>query len=81
VEKKALYSALSSRSEPEARQTLADSEVDFGESTQAIVAKAAYMPHLAAVASAQGDWNADLIKRRSNCLFGLAWDELYEWLM
>lgn len=80
LEKKVFYSALSSRSEHEAEAVLNDSGIDFAVSTQEIARNAAHMPHLAAVARRQGDWDADFIRKRSERLLGLAWDELYAWL-
>lgn len=80
VEKKVLYAALSSRSQQEAETKLADSSVDFGDSTQAIAMGATHLPHLSAVSLLADEWNADFIRRRSERILGLAWDELHTWI-
>lgn len=80
AEKKVLYAALSSRSQQEAETKLAESGVDFGDSTQAIAMGATHLPHLSAVSLLTDEWSADFIRRRSERVLGLAWDELHTWL-
>ena len=39
-----------------------------------------YLPLAASVASYDGDWNVDIVDKRSEVLAGLAWDRLAPWL-
>lgn len=80
AEKRVFYRALSSRSEHDAERILDESGIDFAVSTHDIAKEAKHMPHLSAVAMRQGEWDVEFIRKRSERLLGLAWDELSAWL-
>jgi hypothetical protein len=79
--KRILYSALAAPSADQAEELLAAAPEEFAHSTKEITSKADYQPQLAALASFEGDWNADAVGKRSDRLLGLAWDSLYAWLL
>ncbi|WP_273453389.1 DUF262 domain-containing protein [Nevskia ramosa] len=81
VQKRALYGALSAASHGDAGKILTNSGFDFGEKTQEIAQMSSHMPHLAAVSQKADDWSSDFISTRGERLLGLAWDQLYSWLV
>jgi hypothetical protein len=54
--------------------------IEFASSTEKILEKAAYLPHLAAVAEVPGEWTVALVKARSVRLAELTWDRIASWL-
>ena len=81
--KRVLYQALGAPSHADAERILNDAAkegIEFGESTQEIIARASYMPQLSAIGSRKDAWTPEFVEERSKRLLGLAWDELYAWL-
>ncbi len=54
--------------------------IEFASSTEKILEKAVYLPHLAAVAGVAGEWSVELVKKRSARLAELVWDRIAPWL-
>lgn len=81
--KRVMYQVLGTASLAELNSRLAAAKaggIEFASSTEKILEKAAYLPHLAAVAEVPGEWSVELVKARSVRLAELAWDRLAPWL-
>lgn len=82
-EKQIIYRALGASTQDEAKKILreaSDSGYTFAESTENLVSLSKHMPHLIAIGQKKGEWDANFIKKRSENILGMAWDELYSWL-
>jgi hypothetical protein len=60
--------------------TAKEEGIEFASSTEKILEKATYLPHLAAVSKVTGEWTPELVKQRSRRLAELAWDRVAPWL-
>lgn len=81
--KRVMYQVLGTASLAELNTRLAAAKaggIEFASSTEKILEKAAYLPHLAAVAEVPGEWTPELVKLRSARLAELAWDRIAPWL-
>ena len=81
--KRVMYQVLGTASLAELSVRLAaakQSGIPFASSTEKILEKAVYLPHLAAVSEVTGEWSAELVKKRSKRLSELAWDRIAPWL-
>lgn len=81
--KRVMYQVLGTASLAELSTRLAAAKaegIEFASSTEKILEKAAYLPHLTAVAEVPGEWTVELVKARSVRLAELAWDRLAPWL-
>lgn len=86
-EKAILYSALGAKSQHDATKVLEDAQsegITFAQSTADLVAMSAHMPHLSALGgfgANGGDWNTDMVEKRSRRILELAWDRIWDWLL
>lgn len=82
-EKKVLYQAVGARTSQEANEILSEAahtyNIRFRDSTKDILEAQTYMPNLITLGNIEDKWNEDWIKKRSEHLYGLAWDELINW--
>lgn len=83
-EKRVLYRAVGARTEAEANDILIEAQVkqnfQLRNSTKDVIDAQSYMPNLVALSKMEARWDADWIVKRSEHLYGLAWDELISWL-
>lgn len=78
-----LYQAYSSSTLDEADTLIEAAKqngLEIGESSQAIVQNARYLPLVKALAAREGVWDAEFIARRSERMASLAYDRLVSWL-
>ena len=82
-EKKVLYQAVGAKTSQEANEILSEAarayNISFRDSTKEILEAQTYMPNLITLGNIESKWNEDWIKRRSEHLYSLAWDELINW--
>lgn len=82
-EKKVLYQAVGAKTSQEANQILSEAahtyNIRFRDSTKDILDAQTYMPNLITLGNIEDTWNEDWIKKRSDHLYALAWDELVSW--
>lgn len=83
-EKQVLYKAVGARTAQEANDILSNAVrnhgISFRDSTKEILEAQSYMPNLITLGNIEEKWNEDWIKKRSEHLYALAWDELISWL-
>lgn len=82
-EKKVLYQAVGAKTSQEANEILSEAahtyNIRFRDSTKDILDAQTYMPNLITLGKIEGTWSEDWIKKRSDHLYGLAWDEFISW--
>lgn len=84
TEKRVFYQVIGAKTKEEAHRILVESAengINFREHSQDILS--AYnkcMPNLSALGNYNGVFNKAFVEERSKHLYGLAWDELIEWL-
>ena len=81
--KRVMYQVLGTASLDALNERLASAKaggIQFAGSTEKILEKAAYLPHLTAIAQVTGEWTPDLVNARSARLAELSWDRIAPWL-
>ena len=84
AQKRVLYKVLGAVSNEAANKILEDAKngegIEFGDSTQELVANSKHLPQLAALGDRKEEWTTEFIELRSRRLLELAYDELIQWL-
>lgn len=81
--KRLIYSVLSAPTQGELDDQLAKAKaegIQVKGSLKTSLADSRYLPHVKAVAALTGDWNRDMVRKRTERILDLAWDRLAPWL-
>lgn len=82
-EKQVLYKAVGAKTSQEANGILSEAArtygISFRDSTKEILEAQTYMPNLVTIGNIEDKWDSHWIKKRSEHLYSLAWDELINW--
>jgi hypothetical protein len=84
AQKRVLYKVLGADSIDSASRILEEAKrndgIEFGDSTQELMANSKHLPQLSAIGDRTEEWNLGFVELRSRRLVELAYDELYKWL-
>lgn len=81
--KKLMYKLLSSKTEDQLDSLLDQARaqgIEVPDSTENLLNQSKYLPMVSAISNLEGDWNMDVIERRSVRISELAWERLWPWL-
>lgn len=82
AEKKIFYQVVGAKTADNAAEILkrsAQEGISFADSTKELLDSQKYMPNLISIANVQ-EWTPDFIDARNENLYGLAWDQLIQWI-
>jgi hypothetical protein len=83
AQKRLIYGVLSAPTADELDSHLAAAKaegIEIGTSTAEILKRSRFLPHVKAISNVKGDWDVQMIDRRTVRIAELAWDRLSPWL-